>query len=138
MDPHVNYNFLVEIGGIARAAFQQVSGLDSTIDVIEHREGGDNATPRKFPGQTKYSNITLRWGMTDDQELYDWHRSAVKGTVARRDGSVVLMDRTGAEVARWNFFKAWPSKWTGPEFDAEASDIAIEALEIVHEGVERA
>lgn len=138
MDPHVNFNFLVEIGGIARAAFQQVSGLDSTIDVIEHREGGDPLTPRKFPGQAKYSNITLKWGMTDDAELYQWHRSAVEGSVSRRDGSIVLLDRRGQEVARWNFFRAWPSKWDGPDFDAEGTDIAIETLEIVHEGIERA
>ena len=138
MDPYGNYNFLVEIDGIARAAFQEVSGLDSTLDVIEHREGGDNLSVRKFPGQTKFSNITLKWGMTDDSELYDWHRAAVNGEVSRRNGSVVLLDRRGQEVSRWNFFNAWPSKWTGPELSAEGSDLAIESLEIVHEGLERA
>lgn len=138
MDPHVNFNFLVEIDGIARGAFQEVSGLDSTIDVIEHREGGDNLTPRKFPGQTKFSNITLKWGMVDDRELYDWHMAAASGRVSRRNGSVVLMGHDGHEVARWNFFNAWPSKWTGPDLNAEGNDIAIETLEIVHEGLERA
>lgn len=138
MDPYLNFNFLVEVGGIARAAFQEVSGLDSEIDVIEHREGGDNLTPRKFPGQAKYSNITLKWGMTDDNQLYQWHRSAIEGEVQRKDGSIVLLDRRGQEVARWNFFKAWPSKWDGPDFNAEGNDIAIETLEMVHEGIEKA
>ena len=138
IDPYLNFNFLVEIDGITRAAFHEVSGLDSTIDVIEHREGGDNTTPRKLPGMTKHSNIVLKWGMTDDQELYQWHRDVVNGTVQRRNGSIVLLDRRGQEVARWNVFKAWPSKWTGPSLTAEGNDVAIEQLELTHEGVVRA
>ena len=62
VDPFNNFNFLVEIDGITRAAFQEASGFDSMIDVIEHREGGENTTVRKLPGMTKYSNITLKWG----------------------------------------------------------------------------
>lgn len=135
-DPFNNYNFLVEIDGITRAAFQEVSGFDSTIDVIEHREGGENTTLRKLPGMTKYSNITLKWGMTDDRELYDWHRDAVQGTIERKNGSIVLLGRDGAEVARWNFFRAWPTKWDGPDLNAEGNDVAIELLELAHEGVE--
>src|SRR5262245_49831272 len=138
VDPYGNFNFLVEIDGITRAAFHEVSGLDSTIDVIEHREGGDNTTPRKLPGMTKHSNIVLKWGMTDDQELYQWHRDVVNGTVQRRNGSIVLLDRGGQEVARWNFFKAWPSKWTGPSLTAEGNDVSIEQLELTNEGVVRA
>lgn len=138
IDPFFNFNFLVEIDGIARAAFHEVSGFDSTIDVIEHREGGDNTTPRKLPGITKHSNIVLKWGMTDDQDLYRWHRDTVRGNVQRRNGSIVLLDRRGQEVARWNFFNAWPAKWDGPDFSAEGNDVAIETLELAHEGVERA
>ncbi|GJG89714.1 phage tail protein [Gemmatimonadetes bacterium T265] len=138
IDPYFNFNFLVEIDGIARAAFHEVSGFDSTVDVIEHREGGNNLTPYKLPGVTKYSNIVLKWGMTDDAQLYQWHRDVVRGTVRRRNGSIVLLDRGGQEVARWNFFNAWPSKWDGPDFNAEGNDVAIETLELAHEGVERA
>jgi phage tail-like protein len=138
IDPHVNFNFLVEIDGIARAAFHEVSGFDSTIDVIEHREGGDNTTPRKLPGMTKHSNIVLKWGMSIDTQLYQWHRDVVRGNVQRRNGSIVLLDRRGQEVARWNFFSAWPSKWDGPDLSAEGNDVAIETLELAHEGVERA
>jgi phage tail-like protein len=138
IDPFLNFNFLVEIDGITRAAFHEVSGLDSTVDVIEHREGGDNTTPRKLPGMTKHSNIVLKWGMTDDQELYQWHRDVVNGTVQRRNGSIVLLDRRGQEVARWNFFKAWPAKWTGPSLTAEGTDVSIEQLELANEGVVRA
>jgi phage tail-like protein len=137
VDPFDNLNFKVEIDGIVRAAFQQCSGFDSTIDVIEHREGGENITPRKLPGLTRYSNISLKWGMTDDMELYQWHRDAVLGRVQRRNGAIILLDRQGNETARWNFFNAWPTKYDGPDLNAEGNDVAIETLELAHEGVER-
>ena len=138
VDPYGNFNFLVEIDGITRAAFHEVSGFDSTIDVIEHREGGENTTVRKLPGMTKHSNIVLKWGLADDADLYNWHREAVNGRVQRRNGSIVLLDRQGQEKMRWNFVNAWPSKWDGPDFNAEGNDIAIETLELAHEGVSRA
>jgi len=137
VDPYGNFNFLVEIDGITQAAFHDVSGFDSTIDIIEHREGGENTTTRKLPGMTKFSNIVLKWGITDDHQLYDWHRDAVLGNVSRRNGSIVGLDRQGNEVLRWNFFNAWPCKYDAPDFDAEGKDIAIETMELAHEGLER-
>lgn len=138
VDPYLNFNFLVEIDGITRAAFQEVTGFDSTIDVIEHREGGDNTTPRKLPGMTKHSNIVLKWGLSDDLQLYNWHRDASQGKVQRKNGSIVLLDRAGQEKRRWNFVNAWPTKWDGPDFSAEGNDVAIETLELAHEGIEAA
>jgi phage tail-like protein len=105
--------------------------------VIEHREGGENTTLHKLPGMTKYSNLVLKWGITDDVQLYQWHRQVVNGEIQRKNGSIVLLDRAGQEVARWNFIRAWPSKYDGPDFNAEGNDIAIETLELAHEGVER-
>ncbi|NJL22942.1 MAG: phage tail protein [Leptolyngbyaceae cyanobacterium SM1_3_5] len=137
-DPYGNYNFLVEIDGITRAAFQECSGFDSTIDVIEHREGGENTTPRKLPGMTKFSNIQLKWGMTDDRELYDWHRRTIEGEIERKNGSIILLDRKREEKARWNFVRAWPTKWDGPNLTAEGNDVAIEMIELAHEGFSRA
>lgn len=139
-DPYVSFNFKLEIDGIRRAAFQEVGGLDSAIDVVEHREGGENITMRKYPGQVKFSNISLKWGMSDDVDLYEWHKQWADGDQAakRKNGSIVLLDRQGQEKVRWNFFNAWPAKWTGPAFNAEASELAIETLEIAHEGLARA
>jgi phage tail-like protein len=128
LDPQGNYNFHVEVGGISRAAFHEATGLDSSVDVIEHREGGWNLSPRKLPGQTKHANIVLKWGLSTDRELVDWHQRIVEGEIDRRDGE---------EVARWNFVRAWPAKYTGPAFNAEGNDVAIETLEIAHEGVRR-
>ena len=138
VDPYLNFNFLVEIDGITRAAFSEVSGFDSTIDPIEHREGGENTTVRKLPGLTKYSNIVLKWGITDDRQLYDWHRQVVRGNIQRRNGSILGLDRQGNEVVRWNFFNAWASKWDGPDFNAKGNDVAIDTLTVSCERVERA
>jgi len=140
MDPFVSFSFKIEIDGIIRAAFREVSGLDSSVDLLEYREGGDNLGSRKLPGRAKFANIVLRWGMSSDTDLYLWHRQWLTGDPAatRRGGSIVLMDRQLQEQARWNFQKAWPTRWTGPAFNAEGSELAIETLELCHEGVVRA
>ncbi|WP_046867564.1 phage tail protein [Microvirga massiliensis] len=136
VDPFVNFNFLVVIDGISRAAFHEVSGFDSSIDVIEHREGG-KLTVQKLPGLAKFGNITLKWGITSDRQLYEWHRAAVDGNLQRKNGAIVCLDRQGNTVATWNFSDAWPSKYDAPDFNAEGNDVAIETLELVHEGLER-
>jgi phage tail-like protein len=134
-DPYLSYNFLVEIDGIARAGFREASGLDSSQDPVEYREGTDAFTARKLPGLVKYSQITLKWGITDDPELQAWRQKAADGKVERRNGSIVLMDSTGKEKVRWNFIEGWPSKWTGPSLNATGNEVAIETLEIAHEGL---
>ncbi|GAM10182.1 T4-like virus tail tube protein gp19 [Geobacter sp. OR-1] len=137
-DPFRAYNFLVEIDGITRAGFKECSGLDSTQDPIEYRDGGDPIHSRKLPGMVKFSNITLKRGITDDAELWAWRRTAMDGKVERKNGSIILLDDTGAEKLRWNFVNAWPNKWTGPTFNASGNEVAIESLEIAHEGVAKA
>ena len=136
-DPYLNFNFLVEIQGIIRAGFHQASGIDVTIDVIEHREGGENTTTRKLPGMTKNANLQFRRGMTDSMILHNWHRRCVEGATERHNGSMIVLDRAGNEVARWDFYRAWPTKYQGPEFNAEGNDVAIELLELAHEGLKR-
>jgi phage tail-like protein len=137
IEPLTSFNFLIQIDGITRAGFAECSGFNSSIDVIEHREGGA-ISPMKLPGLTKYGNITLRRGVTDDRELYDWHLAAANGDIRRRSGSIVVLDRRGQEKARWNFFDAWPQRWEGPALNAEGTDVAIEALELAVERLERA
>jgi phage tail-like protein len=138
IDPFRNFNFLVEIDGIAQASFTDCSGLSSTTQIIETREGGDNTTVRKMPGLTQYENLTLKSGMTSSVELWTWRQQIIDGIVIRRNGSVVVYDPTRhAEVARWNFFNAWPSKWEGATFTAKGNDIAIDTLVLAHEGLAR-
>lgn len=135
-DPFRSFSFKVEIDSVTRAGFRECSGLDASQDPIEYREGTEGLTARKLPGLNKYSNITLKWGMTDDAELWDWRKKAMTGKVERRNGSIVLLDETGEEKMRWNFREAWPTKWTGPTFNATGNEVAIETLEIAHEGLE--
>jgi phage tail-like protein len=137
VDPYRGYNFLVEIDGLTRAGFREASGLDSAQDPIEYREGNQNLTARKLPGLNKYSNISLKWGITDDAEFWDWRKKAMDGTVERKNGSIVLCNDAGEEKLRWNFVDAWPTKWTGPSFNATGNEVAIEALDIAHEGIEK-
>lgn len=136
-DPYRAHNFIIEIDGIARAGFRECSGLDSAQDPIDYREGNEGLTVRKLPGLVKHSNITLKWGTSDDAELWAWLKKAIDGKVERRSGSIILLDDTGVEKVRWNFREAWPTKWTGPSFNATGNEVAIETLEIVHEGLEK-
>jgi phage tail-like protein len=137
-DPYKAFNFRVEIDGIARAAFSEVGGLESETTVIEYRVGGEPNTVRKLPGLTKYANIVLRRGITKDAELWNWRLSVVQGNVDRRNGSIILLDDHGTEVVRWNFFHGWISKWEGPALKARGNEVAIETIEIAHEGLELA
>lgn len=138
VDPYRNFNYLVEIDGITQAGFSDVSGFDVTVDPIEYREGGQVTSSRKLPGMAKFGNITLKWGITDSVELYEWFRDVMSGVIERRNGSIILLDLEGQEKLRWNFFDAWPTKWDAPNFSAKSNEIAIETLELVVERVERA
>ena len=137
-DPYKAFNFIVEIDGIARAGFSEVSGLESETTVIEYRVGGERNAVRKLPGLTKYANIVLRRGVTQDAELSNWRKTVEDGQVDRRNGSIILRDDDGNDVVRWNFFNGWISKWEGPALNASKNEVAIETIEIAHEGLERA
>jgi phage tail-like protein len=137
VDPYANFNFLVEIDGIARGGFSECSGLEVSVGVIEYREGTDKPnTVRKLPGLIKYSSIVLKRGVTQDKSLWNWIKRVVDGDVQRANGSIALLDAARNEVLRWNFREGWPSKWEGPALNGKSSDIAIETLVIEHEGIE--
>ena len=99
-DPYKGFNFRVEIEGVSLAAFSEVAGLESETAVIEYRVGGETNTVRKLPGLTRYANIVLRRGITQDAELWSWRKSVIEGRVERRNGSIILLDDEGNEVER--------------------------------------
>jgi phage tail-like protein len=139
VDPYRNFNFRIEIGGITQAGFTECSGFGASNDPLEYREGTDRPTVRKLPGMTKYPNVTLKWGLTDSRDLFDWFADVTKGKIERKSGSIVVVDFDGVtEKVRWNFYEAWPTKWDGPDFNAKGTDVAIDTLELAHEGIERA
>jgi phage tail-like protein len=132
--------FLLEIDGVAKAGFNHCRLLASSTDVIEYREGNEPPTPRKLAGLNRYGPLELQYGVTADGiALAEWYELVQQGKVddARRSIAVVLLDEEGAPAARWEFRNAWPARYEAPTLDAERSAVAIETLEIVHEGVER-
>jgi phage tail-like protein len=136
-DPYKSFNFRVEIDGIASAEFSEASGLESETAVIEYRTGGEHLV-RKLPGLTKFSNIVLRRGVTKDAELWNWRQTVIDGRVERKNGSIILLDDDRTDVVRWNFRNGWISKWEGPDLNAASNEVAIETIEIAHEGLELA
>lgn len=139
-DPYTNARFKLQIGGIEQAAFAECAIADSTTDPIEYRTGDMPGSAQKQPGLTKYGNITLKWGLTDSKELWDWRQKVVDGNieVARKNGSIIIMDEQQNAVVQWNFVNGWPSKYDPADLNAKGNDIAIETLEITHEGLVRA
>ena len=138
VDPLNNYNFRVEIDGIQVGGFSEASGLESTIEVIEYREGGDNSTVRKLPGKTTYSDIVLKRGTTGgDNTLYEWHRRrrCRQGRAQERLDHRLRPGRA-VEVLRYNFVNAWPMKWNPADFNATGKEVAIEEFSLAHEGLE--
>jgi phage tail-like protein len=138
------YHFLLEIQGIINdnkiivGGFKSVSGMDSETEIIEFKQGNDMVV-RKKPGRATYANIVLERGYTATDDLWQWRKNIEDGKIDRRAGSVIILDQDGTtEVARYNFFEAWPCKWSVPDMDSDSSSMAIEKIELAVEKVERA
>jgi phage tail-like protein len=138
-DPYGQFNFLIEIDGVVKGGFSEASGLTTDTNVIEYREGAEqHGTTRKLAGLIKYNNIVLKRGWTKDKSLWAWRKKVIDGQTQRNSGSIVLLDEARNEALRWNFREGWPSKWEGPALNAKTSEVAVETLEIAHEGLELA
>ncbi|GAB3318560.1 phage tail protein [Haloplanus salinarum] len=138
--PFRSFRFLVEIDGIAKAGFNVCRLPSASTGVVEYREGNDPPTARKLAGLNEFRPLVLESGVTEDSvALAEWRRLVEDGKVetARRSVAVVLLDREGAPGARWEFGRAWPSRYEAPTLDAERSAVAVEALEVVFEAYER-
>jgi phage tail-like protein len=141
-DPYLGTNFQVTIEGIledgrsVRGSFAEVSGLEVTITPIEYRNGSDDITVRKLPGLKKFTNITLKRGAIGDLTLWQWIKTVMDGQAQRANGTITLLDESRQPVMTWKFRRAWPCKWSGPALNAKSNEVAIESIEICHEGIE--
>lgn len=135
-DPYVAFNYLVEISGIRVGGFNEVSGLDGEIDTIDYRNGDEDFVARKLPGLKKFPHIVLKRGIIGDLDAFTWFRLGALGTVDRREGAIILRDERRNEVMRWKFVRGWACKYTGPSLKSDSSAVAIESIEIAHEGLE--
>ncbi len=138
VDPLRAYNFKLLVNNVTEGHFTEVTGLGVQVERISYREAGNNAVVRAIPGRVTYASVTLRYGLTASNDLWDWLMSAVEGRVSRRNVSVVMLDSAGAtEVLRWNLINAWPQEWYGAPLDAMSRELAIETLVLAHEGLQR-
>jgi phage tail-like protein len=135
VDPFRTFNFRVEISGTSTASFRECSGLSTDGDAVDYREGTDPNTMRRLPGLRKYTNVQLKRGYTQNLELWDWYGNVTNGVPDRRTVSIVLMNEAQEDVLRWELAFAWINKIEGASFNAGASEVAVESLEIVHEGL---
>lgn len=135
-DPYRSFNFQLEIEGVPQGAFSEASGLTAEGDAVDYREGTDlQSNVRKLPGLRKYTNITLKRGYTQDKSLWQWYANIVNGVPDRRNVTVVLMNEQRQPVLRWHAENAWVNKIEGPAFKAGANEVAMESVELVHEGL---
>jgi phage tail-like protein len=136
--PYSGLNFEVTVDGISPdgtavgATFQECGGLVCNLAVLEYRSGADPLNVIKIPGLAKYDNISLKWGSNGTALFWNWIFSGINGQVQRANGAIKLLDENRVEVMRWSFFDGWPTKYTGPSFNAATGGIAVEAVEIAH------
>lgn len=138
-DPLRNMRFRLEIDGIQQAGFSEISIGETTTDAVDYREGNEPTHVRKLPGLAKYGNITLKWGVTDSIELYNWHKQILAGQIKqnRKQVAIVVVDEAGDDKARFVVSEAWPAKYDPSDLNAKGNEVFIEVLELVNEGIER-
>lgn len=121
---------------VAAGAFQEVTGLGAQLEVVSYPEGGRNDSVRQLPLRHSWNRITLKRGVVRDRLLWTWYRTGLNDSLgARRDGAVILLDATGAPAMAWAFHGGLAAKWSGPDLHAEQNAVAIESMEIAHEGL---
>jgi len=143
VDPVRNFRFQLQIDNITRAGFSEVAIADTTIDVVEYREGTHPAHVQKLSGLTKYGNVTLKAGLTsgaNSLELFKWHNDVSVGLISQRRKNIAISvhDESGkVEVARFTITDAWPIKYHSGDLNAKGNEVVIELLELANEGIER-
>ena len=149
IDPVKGYNLTISLVDSASTAatiqltvglppqggFSECSGIELTMQPEEYHEGGNNGTVLKFPSRASWSNLRLRRGIVTSPDLWQWHSDFVDGHGKRRDGVITLTDEQGNSIRSWRFRRGLPVKWSGPALNALQSQVAVEEIEIAHEGL---
>jgi phage tail-like protein len=141
-EPRTASHFRLTLGGHESAGlFREVSGLSSETEVREESATDQRGRPfiRKVPGVTRFGNITLKRGVDSNLDLWKWRQQVIEHgpDPARVDGTIELLDEAGQPVATYRFLRGWPVKYTGPDLNAASNEVAIETIEITHEGLAR-
>ena len=142
-DPIVGFNYALEVDGPVKCAgyFTEVSGITSENEIIEHKIVNDQGQEmvQKIPGRVKFSDITLKRGLTDDKTFWEWRQKVIEGEMdkARANCSIIMFDRDYKPIVRWNLENAWPVKVSGPSLSAGSNEFSVEEMVITHEGIMR-
>jgi phage tail-like protein len=152
-DPLLNHNFIVSlldtsstlallasstlsaIGDVPVGGFSECSGIEMSMKVEDYNEGGRNGETLRFPNRVSWSNIILKKGMGIGTAMWAWHYGFVQGTGRRRDGTIMLLNELKVPVTIWYFQRGLPVKYSGPSLNATQNNVAIESIEIAHEGI---
>jgi phage tail-like protein len=136
-DPYQGFNFMVEIEGILAGGFSECTGLQVETEFVDFREGGQNDFVHRFAGPTKYPSLLLKHGLTQIDGIWNWHQDVTQGKINRKNGTIYLLDKQRIPVMYWNFKGALPVKWSGPDLRADSPTVAIESVELTHQGLSR-
>ena len=133
---HANHRFTVAIDGVAQAAFSEVGISEASVEVIDYREGNENVM-RKLPGLRKYSNLTLKRGVTASNDLFDWYKTVAEGNTTRRSVAVTLLDEHQNPVKVWVMRNAWPARYAvSPLIAVDGRVVVTETLECAVESLD--
>jgi phage tail-like protein len=134
--PIPKFHFRVEWGG-TRIGFTEVTGLEVSTDVIEYRDGASPEYSKiKMPGMQKFGNITMKRGtFAHDNEYYNWWNTHALNTIERRDITISLLNEKHEPVVVWKVKNAWPVKVQSTDLKGDGNEVAIETIEIAHEGL---
>ncbi|MFT4601138.1 MAG: phage tail-like protein [Arenicella sp.] len=134
--PLPGFHFSVDLGGQIMNC-SEVSGLDMELDVIEYRDGNAQTfSTQKMSGLRKSGDVTIKKGIfADDKDYYTWFNEVAMNTPVRKDVTISLLDEEHAPVMTWKLINAWPKKISSPDMKSDSSEVAIETMEIAHEGV---
>lgn len=135
--PLPKFHFTVEVAGLPDATFSEVSGLDVEAQIIEYRHGNSpDFSTIKMPGIKKYSNITLKKGIfKSDNKFWDWFNKIKMNTIERQAMTIKLLDEAGNPTMVWTLKNAWPTKITGTDMKSDGNEVAVETMEVAHEGL---
>jgi phage tail-like protein len=140
-DPLVGFQFAIEVGGMVTGYFTECGGIGSENEIAETKTVTDTGQEvvLKVPGRLKFGDVTLKRGITDNLQIWEWRQLVEEGKMsdARKNCSIIMFDRNYTPAARWDFVNAWPSKVSGPDVKSDSNDFGVEEMVLVHEGMKR-
>ncbi|MCC7087569.1 MAG: phage tail protein [Chloroflexi bacterium] len=140
-DPLTGFMFSLDAGGKVQGFFTEISGLGSETEVVEHKvvDPSGRDLVQKIPGRLKFTDVTLKRGVTKTVDMWDWRKKVEDGDIvgARTNASITMFDQSLTPVASWELINVWPSKISGPQMQSDSTAYGIEEMTLVFEDMKR-